>query len=337
MKKLFRSFAPVRAARKAFTLIELLVVIAIIAILAAMLLPALAQAKDRALAVSCLNNTKQIGLSMIMYSGDSKDVFPTVCPWWSGGPYYNGNSSANVGQAYLSTGQQCGGEWFGKNAISSLCEPNTVAPMLAPYMPNDMSWVCPKRRRGSDYIVPPGSGTVVGSQHPSVTGYISYGFNEVGLFSTLTPDASILTGDHDMNASNPGALPQFKASLVAQPSDMVAVNDVSGSNDPQDLNGDSDAAWQDTVWWANTDPTFTAAEGDMGRLHTAYAKHFNKINFLYVDGHCAPSLVSQMYWGQWWGYWGPSIPLSGNGKVHQSDAYLSTPSLDTQVWSGQPE
>ena len=59
-----------------FTLIELLVVIAIIAILAALLLPALAAAKRRAATATCLNNLRQLCLTVNMYAGDCQDYLP---------------------------------------------------------------------------------------------------------------------------------------------------------------------------------------------------------------------------------------------------------------------
>jgi prepilin-type N-terminal cleavage/methylation domain-containing protein/prepilin-type processing-associated H-X9-DG protein len=294
--------------RSAFTLIELLVVIAIIAILAAMLLPALSKAKDRGLGVACLSNTKQIALGFIMYAGDNGDFFPSPPLWRQTSPIY-----------INAHGKLAGTEWF-YGTSSSTWLPDSPAPMMVNYLPNNNIWVCPKRKRGLTYPSEPGD------FDPSITGFLSYGFNDLGVFGAVSPSG-------DMTAAKP-----FKASSVSRPSDLVALTDTSGSISP--VSSATAAAWLDSVWAGQSGPTFPIGNGFTDRLQAAYAKHNDRVNVIYVDGHAAPSKPSALTWGQFYGVFnsGVTCPCSGSGASSvQSDVSISSAARDSVQWSTTPE
>jgi prepilin-type N-terminal cleavage/methylation domain-containing protein len=191
--------------QRAFTLIELLVVIAIIAILAALLLPVLAQAKDKAARATCTNNQKQMTLANKMYCDDNLDrmAWPNWGPsqTWPGWLYSNnvpggtetipdpgpyGDFVNNQVRAYQT------GLWYS-------------------YMPNGRAYLCPTDIKSSTYIGRPDGGNNTRLNRLSsyvmdgaVSGYPPAGTSRTCKITQIWSPMCLLQWEPDENNLGPG-------------------------------------------------------------------------------------------------------------------------------------
>jgi len=269
--------------KKGFTLIELLVVIAIIAILAAILFPVFAQAREKARAITCVSNEKQMGLAIIQYLQDNDEFFPflqyydvtdTVPIDWNDAiyPYIkNGQNQTPGAKASVTTHNGQGGIWA--------C-PSFPIPTEAEY---GINWE----------LARDGTGTW-GAKYAATSGWTLI---QVSDASVTTPSDTMLVAEHGNAPENAGNSPgnNYNQALIDPGESNYTSADLwpLSNGEPTGVDNHVEVTW-DFDCGATSSASNCATWAGPG-CEPRY-RHTNEANLLFVDGHVKPFRRGTINW-----------------------------------------